>query len=125
MVASFSARPCLCRTYTQDPLPARVSGLDRDLGDLLLRVLELDLEDAGNRRRQVEADGAAGRDILADVVAVEVDLVGNVGFDPEADRFAGVVGQLLDASPRLAALDDHYRHPGRGAAHRLFVVAAG
>ena len=38
--------------------------------------------------RDVELDRAAGLDVLADVVAVEVDLVGDVGLDPEADVVA-------------------------------------
>ena len=47
-------------------------------------VLELDLEHPVDRRRDVELDLAAGLDVLADVIAVEVDLVGDVGVDHEA-----------------------------------------
>ena len=60
----------------------QVSRVDLSSSDLFLAALELGLEDPFDRRREVEGDRAAGLDVLLDVVAVHVDLVGDVGVAP-------------------------------------------
>ena len=57
------------------------SGLDSQLGYRCVRLLELDLEDALDRRGEVEPHGTAGLHILRDVVPVHVDLGGRIRTD--------------------------------------------
>ena len=87
-------RQVLARDQRVGERQERSSRVDRQLEDLFLAALQLGLEDAFDRGREVEADRAAGLDVLHDVVAVDVDLVADVGVDLEADLFALVVGQL-------------------------------
>src|SRR3954454_3308205 len=79
--------------------------LHLEVRDLDPGVLELDLEAALDRRRERELDAAALLDVLHEVVAVDVDLVGRVGDDAQADLIALAERQRLDAALRLAAPD--------------------
>src|SRR3954470_4788589 len=71
----------------------RVDAQFRDLGR---GVLELDLEDAVDRRFEAHVRGLAGLDVLLDVVPVDVDLLVLRGTDPEAHGLALVDAQLDD-----------------------------
>jgi len=80
-------------------------------------LLELHLEVAVDGRRHVEVHAAARLHVLADVVSVEVDLVGGVALDRDVDPAALLVGELLDAADRLGVLDlDGRRAGGRRVA---------
>ncbi len=81
------------------------SRVDGQLGDLGGRALELDLEDALEIGREVELHRAARLDVLADVVAVDVDLVGRIGFDDELHVLALVEREIGDPADGLAVLD--------------------
>src|SRR5574337_1270661 len=62
-------------------ITARPSRLDGHVRDLDPAPLELDLEPAGDGRGERQASRAAGGDVRRHVVAVEVDLVGDVRAD--------------------------------------------
>src|SRR3954452_10947830 len=79
--------------------------LDRQLGELLLGVLELDLRVARAGRLDHELDRAALRDFLVLVGRVHVDLVGGVGVHRQGERAALLELDLLDAADRLGVLD--------------------
>src|SRR3954466_850584 len=79
--------------------------LHLEVRDLDAGVLELDLEAALDRRREREVDAAALLDVLHQVVAVDVDLVGGVGDDAQTDLVALAERQRLDAALRLAVHD--------------------
>src|SRR4051794_2376002 len=79
--------------------------LHLEVRDLDAGVLELDLEAALDRRRKRELDAAALLDVLHEVIAVDVDLVGRVGDDAQADLIALAERQRLDATLRLAVHD--------------------
>ena len=79
----------------------------RELGR---RALELDLEDARDRRLEGDRLGLVRLELLLDVVAVDVDLLRRVAADAEADGLALVVGQRL----HLAGLQQRRRLGRRG-----------
>src|SRR3954452_177632 len=62
--------------------------LDRQLGELLLCVLELDLRVAGAGRLDRELDRAALFHVLVLVGRVDVDLVRGIGVDRQEERAA-------------------------------------
>src|SRR3954469_2304475 len=100
--------------------PPSSGRLPLEVRDLDAGVLELDLEAALDRRRERELDAAALLDVLHEVVAVDVDLVGRVGDDAQADLIALAERQRLDAALRLAVhdadgLDRRLRGRRRGA----------
>src|SRR5262249_38611983 len=63
--------------------------------DLLAPALQLDHEDAVDRRREIKRHAAALLHVLVEVVAVYVDLVRHVRVHRETHRIALVHGDLL------------------------------
>ena len=89
------------------------------------RRLHLDLEDALDGRRDLVGHASARlRDLLGDVVAVEVHLAaGGVGRDLEGDRVALLEVELLDTADRLAVLDGDRLDLRRGRGVVVVVVS--
>src|SRR3954469_16353222 len=110
------------RRAPRRPCTAPGSWLDGHVGERLLVVLELDDELAVDLGRELEVRGAALRDVLVHVVAVEVDLVGGVALDGQVDRPALLERDVLDAADRLRVADDD--RGGAGAPGRRRVAAA-
>jgi hypothetical protein len=94
------------RTYAQGAASASApdrSGsarVDPQLRDLLAAILELDLEDARDLGRKRDRDRPARRHVLHQVVAVDVDVVGDVGAHAEGDGLALLEAQLRDLAWR-------------------------
>src|SRR3954463_4770382 len=80
-------------------------GLDRQLGELLLVLLELDLRVARAGRLDHELGRAALLDLLVLIRRVHVDLVGRVGVHGQGERAALLELDLLDAAYGLCVLD--------------------
>src|SRR3954468_3144183 len=80
-------------------------GLDRQLGELLLGILELDLRVAGARWLDHELDGAALLDFLVLIGGVHVDLVGGVRVHGQGEHAALFELDLLYATDGLGVLD--------------------
>src|SRR5204863_4950793 len=100
--ADPAGRPARVRRPRRAPAgTAGSTGVDGDRGDRNDALLQLDLEDAGDGRRDVELDLPARLDVHADVIAVEVDLVGDVGLDDEPDVVTLGEGEILNAADRL------------------------
>ena len=59
---------------------------DGEVGDLHAALLELGLEPARNGGDEANAPDATGGNVGREVVAVEVNLVGDVGADDEGRR---------------------------------------
>ena len=103
----------------------RALRVDAQLDDLRGGVLELDLDDAGDRRREGDARLPARLEIGELVVGVDVDVLGDVGDHVEAHPVALVDADLLDAADDLAALVADQRHRAQGSACGLGVACAG
>ena len=107
------------REVTDDPDPVREK--DRHGSTVISaictpRCLELDLEAARDRRLERQPNGSARLDVARDVVAVEMDLVGDVGLHDEHDAVVLVHGLADDAALRRAVHDhdpDDRRRLGR------------
>src|SRR3954454_22914793 len=89
-------RACSTNATLANERTNRDLGVDAQLGDLLRRILELDLEDPVDRRLEADVDGLARLDVLLDVVAMDVDLLVLRGADAEADGLALVDADLHD-----------------------------
>jgi hypothetical protein len=74
---------------------------------------------------KVERRRPSGRDLLLDVVAVDVDLVRDRGADPEADVVARVDRDLGHAADRFAGLVEDDRRHRRLRRHLVLRLDAG
>src|SRR3954452_20043337 len=96
------------RAVIGDPSRRDLQGADLHAG-----FLELDHEAPVDCGREAEGDLSVGGDVLVDVVAVDVDLLGRVRVDGEVDGVALVDVDVLDAPDGLLVLDVD-RHGARG-----------
>src|SRR5256885_1279394 len=131
MVSPTGARRSLPAAWSGKARPraqtmGRATSFDGQLDDLELPALELRLEDARDVRRELDPDRPPGVDVLVQVVAVDVHLIGDVGMDDDRDLLALPRGGALDAADGLAALDlDVDRHrPGSLSRGRAALAAA-
>ena len=98
-----------------------VSGPNLQHREQHVRMVELDLEPARNRRCDRNAQRLPGPERALDVVAVDVDLLARIGADDEHDFAALLDLRPLDAATWLAAVDDDHdlqRLRRRGRARR-------
>jgi hypothetical protein len=83
------------------------------LSDLQSRVLEFDLEDARYVSREREVDRCSGRQFALEVVAVNVELLGDITRDADGHALSNVNLGSLDPTDDLTARDGDVDERGR------------